>query len=256
MTRWRWRTLTGQWRAGPPRFPCWLRPALRLPSQLPRSASRRGRPRPGTSGPLSTPAPRLRGLTSGLDASPCRAVGVYVGGVNRGTRQPAGTHPDVDGSGHRSRMALLPVYKGLQPPCGGRSRTRRSSRPRPPARARRPRTTRPPGARRSGMLHGSAFYNDIENYSATDAACRTAVLTYLSGWTRELHRLGYISGVYANLSSGAPQAVRGLHVSLLRPPGRLVDSPVRRKPGPDWLGGTPASNGGRPPAGQAVLGRP
>ena len=54
------------------------------------------------------------------------------------------------------------------------------------------------------MLHGSAFYNDIENYSASNAACRTAVLTYLSGWTRELHRLGYISGVYANLSSGAP----------------------------------------------------
>jgi uncharacterized protein YraI len=30
------------------------------------------------------------------------------------------------------------------------------------------------------------------------------VLSYLSSWTRELHRLGYISGVYANLSSGAP----------------------------------------------------
>ena len=62
------------------------------------------------------------------------------------------------------------------------------------------------------MLHGSAFYNDIENYSATDAACRTAVLTYLSGWTRELHRLGYVSGVYANLSSGAPQ-LSGVYTS-------------------------------------------
>ena len=54
-----------------------------------------------------------------------------------------------------------------------------------------------------GMLPGSAIYGDMENYSSTDAACRAAVLTYVSAWTKELHRLGYLAGMYANLSSGA-----------------------------------------------------
>ena len=53
------------------------------------------------------------------------------------------------------------------------------------------------------MLPGSAIYGDMEHYSAGDAACRTAVLTYVSAWTKELHRLGYLAGMYANLSSGA-----------------------------------------------------
>ena len=39
--------------------------------------------------------------------------------------------------------------------------------------------------------------------SASDVACRTAVLGYVSAWTKELHRLGYLAGMYANLSSGA-----------------------------------------------------
>jgi uncharacterized protein YraI len=54
------------------------------------------------------------------------------------------------------------------------------------------------------MLPGTAIYNDIEHYSTTDGACRTAVLRFLSSWTKELHRLGHVAGVYANLSSGAP----------------------------------------------------
>ena len=29
------------------------------------------------------------------------------------------------------------------------------------------------------------------------------MLTYVSAWTKELHRLGYLAGMYANLSSGA-----------------------------------------------------
>jgi len=57
------------------------------------------------------------------------------------------------------------------------------------------------------MRPGSAFYNDIEHYDATDTSCRTAVLTYLSAWTKQLHRQGYVSGVYVNLNSGAKHMV-------------------------------------------------
>jgi hypothetical protein len=43
----------------------------------------------------------------------------------------------------------------------------------------------------------------MEPYTATNASCRATVLQYLSGWTKETRRLGYIAGVYAQLSSGA-----------------------------------------------------
>jgi hypothetical protein len=48
-----------------------------------------------------------------------------------------------------------------------------------------------------------AIYGDLEHYRASDSACRSAVLSYTSAWTKELHRLGYLAGIYANLSSGA-----------------------------------------------------
>ena len=147
-------------------------------------------------------APPLASLQA-WSASPYRAVGVYIGGVNRTCSQPELTRTWTAQAASLG-WSLLPVYKGLQPPCGGKATDQKII----PAQAASEGTAAADDAaargKALGMLHGSAFYNDIENYSATDTACRTAVLTYLSGWTRELHRLGYISGVYANLSSGAP----------------------------------------------------
>ena len=50
-------------------------------------------------------------------ASPYRALGIYIGGVDRHCTQPALTEPwvaTVSAMGWR----LIPVYKGLQAPCG------------------------------------------------------------------------------------------------------------------------------------------
>lgn len=135
-------------------------------------------------------------------ASPYRTVGIYFGGVNRTCAQP---HLSAGWVGAVSRMGwrLLPIYKGLQPPCGGRPTDRKIV----PALAASQGTSAARDAvaraRALGLLPGSGLYNDIEHYSTTDAVCRTAVLRYLSSWTRELHRLGFVSGVYANLNSGA-----------------------------------------------------
>jgi len=96
------------------------------------------------------------------------------------------------------------VYKGLQPPCGGKPADKKID----PAQAASQGKAAADDARAKatalGLRPGSAFYNDIENYTPANATCQTAVLTYLSGWTKELHRLGYVAGVYANLGSGAP----------------------------------------------------
>ena len=52
-------------------------------------------------------------------SSPYRAVGVYIGGVNRFCAQPELTASWVT-SVSKLKWRLLPVYKGLQPPCGGK----------------------------------------------------------------------------------------------------------------------------------------
>ncbi|HUY51500.1 MAG TPA: glycoside hydrolase domain-containing protein [Streptosporangiaceae bacterium] len=151
-------------------------------------------------------APPLSSIQA-WNASPYRAIAVYMGGVNRTCLQPQLTKSWVTAV-TGLRWSLLPVYKGLQPPCGGKATDQKIV----PARAASQGTAAADDAaargKALGMLRGSAFYNDIENYATTNATCRTAVLTYLSAWTRELHRLGYISGVYVNLSSGAPDLSR------------------------------------------------
>ncbi|WP_367319717.1 glycoside hydrolase domain-containing protein [Streptomyces sp. HUAS ZL42] len=150
-------------------------------------------------------APPLATLTA-WNASPYRALGVYVSGVNRTCAQPQLTAAWV-ASASRLKWRLLPIHKGLQPPCGARPTDAKISTS--PATARSQGTAAATqavtAAKALGMLPGSALYNDIEHYSQTDSVCRTAVLTYVSAWTKELHRLGYVSGVYMNLNLGAKQ---------------------------------------------------
>lgn len=139
-------------------------------------------------------------------ASPYRAVGVYIGGITRTCAQPQLTASWV-ASVSALKWRLLPIYKGLQPPCGGRPTDAKISRAAATAKGQGTAAAADAVAKGKalGMQPGSAFYNDIEAYSQTDATCRTGVLSFLSGWTKELHRLGYVSGVYMNLNLGAKQ---------------------------------------------------
>ncbi|SNS63284.1 glycoside hydrolase domain-containing protein [Actinacidiphila glaucinigra] len=140
------------------------------------------------------------------NASPYRALGVYISGVNRTCAQPQLTAAWVT-SVTRLKWRLLPIHKGLQPPCGARPGDAKISTTAGSARTQGTRAAAEAvaAAKALGMRPGSALYNDIEHYTQTDAACRTGVLTYLSAWTKELHRLGYVSGVYMNLNLGAKQ---------------------------------------------------
>jgi hypothetical protein len=134
--------------------------------------------------------------------SPYRAIGVYVGGPNRTCAQPNLTVAWVD-SVTQLQWQLLPIYMGLQAPCSDRARSVKIV----PSTAAAQGTGSAGDAIASmtaiGLRPGSIVYDDLENYVATDVPCRTAVLTYLSAFTKELHRRGYLAGVYANLASGA-----------------------------------------------------
>ena len=147
-------------------------------------------------------APALSSINA-WGASPYRALGIYISGVTRSCAQPQLT-VDWVAAVAELKWRLVPIHKGLQPPCGGKPTDQKISPADAVAQGTSAAGQAVTNARALGILSGSGIYNDIENYSTTDSACRTAVLRYLSGWTRELHRLGYLSGVYVNLSSGAP----------------------------------------------------
>lgn len=137
-------------------------------------------------------------------ASPFRAVGIYLGGVNRTCGQAQLTRSWVSSVSQLS-WRLLPIYKGLQPACGGKPTDQKISLTLATAAAQGTAAANDADtqARALGLSRGSAVYNDLEHYPAADAGCRASVLTYLSAWTRRLHQLGYVSGEYVNLNSGA-----------------------------------------------------
>ncbi|MHB1593288.1 MAG: glycoside hydrolase domain-containing protein [Streptosporangiaceae bacterium] len=155
-------------------------------------------------------APPLAAMRAWL-ASPYRAVGVYVGGQNRTCSQPELTTSWVRAAANLG-WRLIPIFKGRQPSCGARPTDLKIV----PSAASAEGTWAADNAaeqvRALGMFRGGAIYYDMEHYDTADQVCGTAVLTFLSAWTRELHRLGYVAGVYENLNLGA-RALAGVYGS-------------------------------------------
>lgn len=139
-------------------------------------------------------------------ASPYRAIGVYIGGY-RSCRQPQLTSGWV-GEVTKRGWRLLPIYVGRQAPCADRPFTHVISKTTAAtAQGADAATDAVSKAKALGLLAGSGIYLDIEHYDPTDSACRTAVIRYVGGWTKELHRRGYLAGVYIN-TAGAKQLVQ------------------------------------------------
>jgi Domain of unknown function (DUF1906) len=193
----------------------------RSPGVVAQALGRRSLPRPASpvqagpattrSGRQSTPiytglgfdscaAPSMAQMKA-WGASPYRAVGIYVGGVNSACLQPnltprwvshqiaAGWHP-------------VPIYVGLQAPsngCGCQAISTKTSRA--AAQGRSAASDAVTQAQKLGIPAGNAIYDDMESYTRTTANTR-AVLAFLAGWSTKLHTDGYLSGVYSGALSG------------------------------------------------------
>ena len=147
-------------------------------------------------------APTLAQMTA-WKASPYKAIGIYIGGGNRSCAQPqltASWVTAVTAMGWR----LVPIYLGLQAPCSTRTTALKMSTTSSNRQAVREADDAVAKAKALGILPGSAIYNDMEHYDNTNATCRSAVLHYLSAWTKQLHFQRYLSGVYGHQNSGAP----------------------------------------------------
>ena len=130
-------------------------------------------------------------------SSPYRALGIYIGGVNRTCRQDnlsASWVSQVENLGWR----LAPIYKGLQSPCADNKTQAMID----------PSAARPQGTEAArdavvqasalGLGQGSPIYYDIESYGP---GCSATVLAFVGAWTQELHAEGYLSGLYGSSSS-------------------------------------------------------
>lgn len=158
-----------------------------------------------------------RGSMSAWAGSPYRAIGVYIGGLNRGCSQPNLTASWV-AEQTAAGWSLIPTYVGLQAPTSSCSSCAKLSMSASTATTQgtEAATDAVDQARIAGIGEGSPIYFDMESYSRTSSASN-ATLTFLGAWTAQLHALGYDSGVYSSSSSGIADLASRLGSTYLQP---------------------------------------
>jgi hypothetical protein len=157
-----------------------------------------------------------------LTTSPFWAVGVYIGGSERACAEPIPTAAWVKRQS-REGWKLLPIWVGPQASCTGYSdlidpsaaNGYAAARAQGRAQAGRAADT----AGRLGVRQGSTLWYDIEDFDPGHSDdCRRSALSFLSGWTSRLRRLGYRSGVYSNVAA----AIHALDYADSVSPGSYV----------------------------------
>jgi hypothetical protein len=159
-------------------------------------------------------APSRRSMRA-WDSSPYRAVGVYIGGLNRGCSQPNLTASWV-AEQVAAGWSLIPTYVGLQAPTSSCTSCATLSSSAAASQGSAAAVDAAQDAAAVGIGSGSPIYYDMESYSRT-ASATNATLTFLAAWTAKLHALGYVSGVYSSGASGIADLVSRLGSDYLQP---------------------------------------
>ena len=144
-------------------------------------------------------APSSRTM-SAWKSSPYRAVGVYIGGLNRACSQPNLTASWV-ASQTAAGWYLIPTYVGLQAPTSSCTSCAKLSASQATSQGAAAAVDAVEDASAVAMGRGSPIYFDMESYSQTSSAT-AATLAFLEAWTKKLHSLGYLSAVYSSSASG------------------------------------------------------
>ena len=144
-------------------------------------------------------APSSRSMAAWA-GSPYRAVGVYIGGINRACSQPNLT-PSWVAAQTEAGWHLIPTYVGLQAPTSACSSCAKLSSSQATAQGTAAAVDAVEEAAAVAMGPGSPIYFDMESYSQTSSAT-AATLAFLEAWTQKLRQLGYSAGVYSSSASG------------------------------------------------------
>jgi hypothetical protein len=127
------------------------------------------------------------------------AVALYIGGVNAACYD-GNLSASWIGSAAAMGWSMLPTYVGPQAPCYGYGTMMKHGEAAQEGTAAADDAAQ--DARRLGLPTGSPIYYDLEAYHSKHASCRSAVLFFLSAWTREINAKGFLSGVYSSMNSG------------------------------------------------------
>ncbi|MEU4194245.1 DUF1906 domain-containing protein [Kribbella sp. NPDC026611] len=129
-----------------------------------------------------------------------QGIGIYISGGLRACAQQNLTQDWVVANAAKGWQFLL-VDVGLQAPCTTYRLRMSSVASTALTQGRNAAINAVTAAQALGFTQRSAIYSDIEAYTST-AACKAAVLSYLSGWTQELTARGYVGGAYVGAASG------------------------------------------------------
>ncbi len=164
-------------------------------------------------------APSQSTMNAWANSSPYNAVGIYISGIQRGCAQPNLTATWITNQ-HNAGWKFLPLHVGLQAPCGGHAHKMSANATTARSQGRSAAVESVNAASALGIVAGSVLYNDMEGY-ARGGSCTTAVMSFLAGWTDELHARGYLSGVYSSASSGIADLVANYNSSTYTRPDHV-----------------------------------
>jgi hypothetical protein len=159
-------------------------------------------------------APDQATMDKWLQQSPVLAVGIYISGDSRACRNQPHLTPQWVATQLRKGWRLLPITLGPQASCQPRFPRYHDDfkiNPAPSSSGRYP-AARKEGAAEArktvavakalGIVPGSTLCYDMEGFDSSNKDCRESALAFLSAWTRQLHDLDYVSGVYSSAGSG------------------------------------------------------
>lgn len=149
-----------------------------------------------------------------LQSSPFLSVGVYISGDSRACREQPNLTPRWVKTQLTRGWRLLPITLGPQASCQPRfprydddetinprpGKNKRYSLARKQGNAEAESAVAAAGA--LGIIAGSTLWYDLEGFDLRNTHCRESALAFLSGWTWQIRRLGYVSGVYSSAGSG------------------------------------------------------
>jgi hypothetical protein len=157
-------------------------------------------------------APSRADMSAWRHRSRYRAIGIYIGGADLTCPQPNLTPAWVRAQAEAG-WHLIPLYGGPQANLG------QLTDPGPQARASALDAVRQ--ARRFGFSPQTPLFYDMEGFHPEWNA---PALQFMSAWTRELHRLGYQSGVYSSGDSGISDLISHFHSRSYAMPDVIYDA--------------------------------
>ncbi|HET7688763.1 MAG TPA: glycoside hydrolase domain-containing protein [Nocardioidaceae bacterium] len=159
-------------------------------------------------------APTQKAMDAWLESSPFWAVGIYISGNSRHCRDQPNLTPTWISTQLANGWRLLPITLGPQAYCNPRypkygpkidpviKRDPTNGYAAAKAQGVAEATKAVGVATKLGIAPKSTLWYDLEAFDIKNKGCRLSAISFLDGWTEQLHELGFVSGAYSSGGSG------------------------------------------------------